>query len=172
MKSQVELSNMLTVLAQMVRNMPDDQFSQMIGENGSGLSRRPKSSGKAQSGLKTHAPSIPPALAARWETLSSNLGAAATRDEGARILENAFSKKDEWVGFARFLDLPVQKRDSLARIRGKIVEYLVGSRLDSAAIRGGYSVGEDAQHYSMGGGQTSPHDRNFPSDGKGNAHER
>ena len=138
MKSQAELSNMLTVLAQMVKNMPDDQFSQLVGDNDSGLSRLPRSNERAKHGPKAH---ISDASSVRMrEILLSKLRAATTREEGERILESTFSKKDEWFEFARFLDLPVQRKDSIGRIRHKIVEYTVGSRIDSEVIRGRFGI--------------------------------
>ena len=66
----------------------------------------------------------------------SDLRAAMTRDAGVRIVQGAFPRKDELFAFAKFLDLPVQKGDNSDWICKKIVEFMVGRRLNSEAIRG------------------------------------
>lgn len=67
--------------------------------------------------------------------LQQQLDVVQTRDEGYRLVKEALPRKASLFAFARFLDLPVQKKD-------KIVAFTVGRRLNSETIRGGYSATE------------------------------
>ena len=65
------------------------------------------------------------------------LAAAGSREDGQRIVEAAFADKEGLFGFAKYLDLPVQRTDSVAKIRDKVVTHTVGRRLSGRAVRGG-----------------------------------
>ena len=67
----------------------------------------------------------------------SELKAAGSREEGQRIVEEAFADKERLFAFAKYLDLPVQRNDSVKRIRDKVVTHTVGRRLGGMAVRGG-----------------------------------
>lgn len=84
--------------------------------------------------------SPPPCPTVSDIAILSKLRSATTRDDGARILHDAFPDKGGLVEFAKHLDLPVQKKDKTDRIRDKVLEFTVGRRLDSEAIRGGYTA--------------------------------
>ena len=139
---RVEFGNRLALLARAVKKMPNDQFDKLIKGNPSLVTVAEKwgdAEKQAANGKRAARPF--PALDARKrDSIAAELDAAATRESGARIVQNAFPRKDELFAFAKFLDLPVQKNDNMDRIRRKIVEFTVGRRLDSEAVRGGYAV--------------------------------
>ena len=59
-----------------------------------------------------------------------------TREEGAALLKEKCSTKEELTRLAKFLDLPVQKSDKIGQISERIVEATIGYRIRSAAIQG------------------------------------
>ena len=69
----------------------------------------------------------------------ARLGSAGSREEGQRIVEEAFADKEQLFQFAKYLDLPVQRNDAVKRIRDKVVTHAVGRRLSGRAVRGGAS---------------------------------
>ena len=66
----------------------------------------------------------------------ARLAAADSREEGQRIVEEAFAEKGRLFAFARWLDLPVQRNHAAKRIREKVVTHTVGRRLSGEAVRG------------------------------------
>ena len=66
----------------------------------------------------------------------ARLAAAGSREEGQRIVEEAFAGKERLFTFAKWLDLPVQRNDAAKRIRDKVVTHTVGRRLSGRAVRG------------------------------------
>ena len=70
------------------------------------------------------------------EAVLARLTAAGSREEGLRIVEEAFEDKERLFAFAKWLDLPVQRSDAAKRIRDKVVTQTVGRRLSGRAVRG------------------------------------
>ena len=141
MKSQTELSHLLIALANIVESMPEEQFARLInGDESPASALPPHKAGAAKNKPRPRHLSASPQTVNSWNELTSKLRSAKTREEGVHILQHGFSTKEPLFEFAKFLDLPVQKGDSIARIRRKIVEFTVGIRLDGEAIRGGYST--------------------------------
>lgn len=64
------------------------------------------------------------------------LGRARTRHDAMSILERGGITKALLEKLARRLDLPVLRSDSVERLRQKIVEGVVGHRINSEAIQG------------------------------------
>ena len=60
----------------------------------------------------------------------------SSREEAVDLLAKKFDSKRALKLLSRHLDLPVQRDDTLPRIRDRIVEYVIGSRLRSDAIQG------------------------------------
>ena len=73
---------------------------------------------------------------AALEAVHARLTAAGSREEGQRIVEEAFADKERLFAFAKWLDLPVQRNDAAQRIRDKVVTQTVGRRLSGRAVRG------------------------------------
>lgn len=66
----------------------------------------------------------------------SQLQAAATRLEGATLLETLKLNRSELVALAKAGNVHVMSEDTVKRLEEKLVESLIGSRLNSQAIRG------------------------------------
>jgi len=59
-----------------------------------------------------------------------------SREEGAVLLKEKCSTKEELTRLAKYLDLPVQKLDKISQISERIIESTIGFRIRSAAIQG------------------------------------
>ena len=132
---QSVLGDLLTEIAKAVREMSDDEFEKLVnGELRTSISFTREDDSVKSTKLRS---------AISDENLRSvhtRLSAAQTREEGYHIVQECFSVKEQLIAFARFLDLPVQKRDRVDKIQEKIVTSTVGRRLGGEAIRGGYSA--------------------------------
>lgn len=58
------------------------------------------------------------------------------RDEGAKFLELKCNNRSELEDIIRSLDVPFQKKDSVEKLKDKIIERTIGFRLRSKAIQG------------------------------------
>lgn len=70
------------------------------------------------------------------------LACMASREQGAQYLLTAAPTKTALERVARCLDLPVQRGETVDRLREKILEATIGYRLRSQAIRGGVTPKE------------------------------
>lgn len=68
--------------------------------------------------------------------LISDLSKATDRASALQLLESQTLTKAGLEKFARSLSVPANKTDNTERLRDKIIEHVVGSQLNSAAIRG------------------------------------
>ena len=131
---QSAIGDLLDDVAKAVRNMSDAEFERFVkGELRPSITFKACSSGSKSRKLS---PSI---SEEELNDIQTKLNTVRTREEGYRIVEEAFPLKEYLFAFAKFLDLPIQKKDRAERIREKIVTSTVGRRLSSEAIRGGYS---------------------------------
>ena len=71
-----------------------------------------------------------------YSEVTEKLRAFKTRETGMELLISTFPTKESTEKFARFLDLPVHKTDSIELLREKIVEAEIGSKLRSYAVQG------------------------------------
>lgn len=60
----------------------------------------------------------------------------STRDEGMRFLDHSNFSRKELERLARLRNIHFTKDDNVSRIKEKLVEVIIGSRLSSRAIRG------------------------------------
>jgi hypothetical protein len=70
------------------------------------------------------------------ETLLEQLLKASTREGASEILEKLNFTRKELEALARPRSVHVTKDDNVQRIKEKLIEAIVGSRLNSLAIRG------------------------------------
>lgn len=70
------------------------------------------------------------------------LASMTSREQGAQYLLTAAPTKTALQRVARCLDLPVQRGETVDRLREKIIEATIGYRLRSQAIRGGVTPRE------------------------------
>lgn len=124
----------LEQLTRAMREMSDEDFARLVkGELPAAMlssTLAPRTSGRR--------PRLTSMSEDNFRDVYSTLSAAASREEGQRIVGEVFQKKEDLFSFAKFLDLPVQRRDTVDRIRDKIITYTVGRRLSGEAVRGSY----------------------------------
>jgi hypothetical protein len=71
-----------------------------------------------------------------WTAIADQLKGLPSREEGQSLIQGLSLKRKELESLARAMNLPVSKDDSIERLRQKIIESSIGSRLASQAIRG------------------------------------
>ncbi|MDC7785322.1 hypothetical protein PQJ75_21240 [Rhodoplanes sp. TEM] len=71
-----------------------------------------------------------------FDQIEIELNVAESTEEGFRILRNFQLTRFELERIARKLEIAVMKQDTVLRLEEKIIEALVGSRLNSRAVRG------------------------------------
>ena len=71
-----------------------------------------------------------------YDQLIINIEQANSREEGLAILLGAGITKAELKKLARQINISVLSSDTVVKLQEKIIEYLVGSRLASDAVRG------------------------------------
>ena len=70
------------------------------------------------------------------DRLRKELEVSESTRAGLALLEEVALTRAELERMARSLELPVTKHDSVSRLEEKIVEALIGARLNSRAVRG------------------------------------
>jgi hypothetical protein len=68
--------------------------------------------------------------------IAEKLHVLRSREDGERLLQDETPNRPALEALARFFQLPVQKDDTIERLRAKIIENTIGSRLRSEAIQG------------------------------------
>ena len=126
------VTQVLDQLIKALRDLSDEDFDKlMTGDLEASISFvRPASR------QRDRRPAVAPADDATLEAVHTRLTAAGSREEGQRIVEEAFPDKERLFAFAKWLDLPVQRNDAAQRIRDKVVTQTVGRRLSGRAVRG------------------------------------
>ena len=141
------VTQVLDQLIRALRDLSDEDFDKlMTGDLEVSIAFvQPASRGKNR--RRAVAPGMAVESDAALEAVHARLTAAGSREEGQRIVEEAFADKEGLFAFAKWLDLPVQRNDAAKRIRDKVVTQTVGRRLSGRAVRGGaggMAAGEDA----------------------------
>lgn len=142
------VTQVLDQLIKALRDLSDEDFDRlMTGDLEASITFvRPASRAKGR--RRAAAPAMAVASDEALEVVHARLAAAGSREEGQRIVEEAFADKERLFAFAKWLDLPVQRNDAAQRIRDKVVTQTVGRRLSGRAVRGdggGNGPGEDAR---------------------------
>ncbi len=122
-----ELANILRRLADYIDRHPDEDLAPILAQAAAlTQSVTPK---KKQGPQKKTEPIDVRALAGELVVLSS-------REAGDSLLREKAPNRTDLETVARFLQLPVQRDDTVEKLRAKIVENTIGSRLRSNAIQG------------------------------------
>lgn len=125
-----QIAQILRRLAKIVEGMDPSEIQEFLHslevQNPSAKSRdterRPKS-GKSQLHVGTN-------------EILSRLQTAPDRETGASLLRELSLTKRDLLDLARSRSVHITKEDSLRRIEEKLVEAIIGSKLNSQAIRG------------------------------------
>ena len=67
---------------------------------------------------------------------AEKLHGIGTREQGDQYLESLYRTKEDLLKIAKYLDLPVQKKETIQQIKDKIIESTIGFRVRSAAVQG------------------------------------
>ncbi|MEW6027675.1 MAG: hypothetical protein AB1599_10345 [Planctomycetota bacterium] len=70
-----------------------------------------------------------------YEELIEELNSIRNRETGMHIVNSKLKTKDDVVGLAKFIDIPVKKSENIKFIKEKIIEATIGYRLRSASIQ-------------------------------------
>ena len=68
------------------------------------------------------------------DEIASKLRSFDTREEGELLLNDLSLKRVDYERLIRFLDLPFNKKDNLAKMKEKVLEGTIGYRLRSRAV--------------------------------------
>ena len=124
--------SLLVDIVEAIRKMPDDRFAQLLrGELRVAISFRKVSVAK----LEFNRP-LAKHLEFDFTEIQAELTRAESREEGMSIIDRHFENRASMFAFAKHLDLPIQSKDRMERIREKIITNTVGRRLGGKAIRG------------------------------------
>lgn len=121
-----ELANILRCLADYIDNHPDEDLAPIFRQ---AAALTQSTERQKKSPPPKGAPLNIGAIVAQLQMLKS-------RDEGDALLRASASNRSGLETIARFLQLPVQRDDTVDKLRAKIVENTIGSRLRSEAIQG------------------------------------
>ncbi|HEY1052598.1 MAG TPA: hypothetical protein VGE39_22665 [Prosthecobacter sp.] len=122
-----ELACILRQLADYVDRHPDEDLAPIF-ERAAALTKPEVARQKIKPEKKRFLSGDAAELAKKLQTLPS-------REEGISILCDEAPNRQALEMLARLLNLPVQKDDSVEKLRTKIVENTIGSRLRSEAIQ-------------------------------------
>ena len=70
------------------------------------------------------------------EVIIANMLKFSSREDGEKYLLTKCTCKRDYILLVKKLDLPFEKKDSVDKLRGKIIEATIGFRLRSQAIQG------------------------------------
>lgn len=129
MNKRSELANILRRLADYVDRHSDEELAPIFKRAATlmqtaGLKKKYHGYSKGKIG-----PQDEREVAAQLQTLPS-------REAGEALLREKAMNRNSLEALARFLQLPVQRDDTMERLRAKIIENTIGSRLRSDAIQG------------------------------------
>jgi hypothetical protein len=129
MNKRSELANILRQLADYIDRRSDDELAPLFNQ-AAGLMQaaRPQKKYKANSKTKVSAQEV--------AEIARQLRMLPSRELGEALLQDKITNRNALETLARFLQLPVQRDDTVDRLRAKIVENTIGSRLRSDAIQG------------------------------------
>jgi hypothetical protein len=124
-----ELANILRRLADYIDRHPDENLAPIFEQ---AAKLMPTAGSRKRNDARSHG-KISPTEA---EQISTELRALPAREIGDAFLQRELPNRRALETLARFLQLPVQRDDTVERLRAKIIENTIGSRLRSDAIQG------------------------------------
>ena len=124
-----QLANILRRLADYIDRHPDEELAPIFEQ----AAKLMQSAGAdKKSGIRSRGKFSP------WQVgeIVDKLRALPSREIGDAFLQRELPNRRALEMLARFLQLPVQRDDTVERLRAKIIENTIGSRLRSDAIQG------------------------------------
>lgn len=127
----IKIGTLLRKLANLIERSSDDDIETLL-HGRARLEIRRSSMRKELSDPKCRSSR----LNKEFPEIDQKLSSFQTREAGMQFLTRKFPKKIMVEEFARFLDLPVHRADTVKTLRDKVVESRIGSRLCSEAVQG------------------------------------
>jgi hypothetical protein len=128
----LQFAQILRRLAKLIERMDLDEVQELLhtleGTNPSEKSR--------EISLRRRATASKPQLHIGASEIMNRLQTAPDREAGALLLRELSLSKRDLLDLARNRSVHITKEDSLRRIEEKLVEAIIGSKLNSQAIRG------------------------------------
>lgn len=121
------IASILSRLAEQIQGLSDQQL-RLVEESKAHIDIK-VTRARSKTKKKTH-------TSEEHQALLEQLQNSTSRAESVEFLAAHFPTKTSLAQFARFLEVPVQKRDKVDQIRSNITEATVGARIRSKAIRG------------------------------------
>jgi hypothetical protein len=85
---------------------------------------------------KPRSRSVPSLTSSDVEDVATRLRQMSDRDAGRSLLREMLPAKESLLRLARYLDLPVNSKETVERLQDRILEGTIGFRLRSQAIQG------------------------------------
>lgn len=126
--NNVELAALLRKLADFVEERTDAELAPLLDQAGKLIAKSSPRKRQASNSKRSNE-SI--------RELARLLEGLPSREAGDALLQQHGLRKIDLEALARQLELPVQRDDSIERLRAKIIEHVIGSRLRSSAIQAG-----------------------------------
>lgn len=123
------MANILRRLADYVDHRSDEELGPIFDQAA-------KLMHEAGGRTKSHDPAKRKLSQEDVKEISTQLQTLPSREVGEDLLREKATNRIALEAIARFLQLPVQRDDTIDRLRAKIVENTIGSRLRSDAIQG------------------------------------
>jgi hypothetical protein len=124
MSNRSELAEILRRLADYIDTHPDESLKPIL-QDAVRLTRKNQSPEQKK-----------PLDVEEANRIAALLREIPSREEGLALLQARISNRRTLEAMARFFNLPVQRDDTVERLREKIVENTIGARLRSEAIQG------------------------------------
>lgn len=121
-----ELANILRRLADYIDSLSDEDLAPIFRQ----------AARLMQSSERQRRPSHNEGVPADVRAIAAELQTLRSRETGDALLRGKAPNRSGLEAIARFLQLPVQRDDTVDKLRAKIVENVIGSRLRSDAIQG------------------------------------
>jgi hypothetical protein len=124
------ISDFLLALARQVESLTDDELAGLLDDVSLGRILRQRPTSRSRQRIKQGD------VRSQAEALMGELARTSSRQEAAEFLAALAPSKYVLTEAAKMREVHVVKQDTLKTISEKLVENVVGSRLDSARIRG------------------------------------
>ncbi|HUB08005.1 MAG TPA: hypothetical protein VMB50_13425 [Myxococcales bacterium] len=152
MDDRKRLARLLRALADLVDKFPPEKIAELASGQLSLVASAAVSAKVDKRRARPPAPSE-----ATLRELAERLRSLSSRAEGDKVLADASLSKRDLERLARAMSLPVTRNDNGDRLREKVIEASIGSRLISSAIRGGSVDTSSGAQEKTSAPQSSPH---------------
>jgi len=127
-----KFARLLRAIASAVEKLEEPQIDEFIADLGRGRHGGHELTSRRIAPKNRHTKVDPVEL----ETMMQRLNESLSRDEGYKLLDDFDLSRKELEKLARIRNIHLTKDDNVTKIKEKLIEIVIGSRLSSRAIRG------------------------------------